>query len=149
MKKYASTIRIWRENCKMLNWSKTRGRRQHDASTHESLSGANKRTINTTAVHIVCALWAKSELKKKQTKCKVKMELVKCSWQTSSMYNVLTQTHELGDSYYKGATQRNRLIDDWRWKTAATPKEDCAASHRYSSSSPCRWSQVQQQQQSS
>ena len=45
MKKYAATIlvRIRRENCKTLHSSKTRGRQQHDESTHESLSGANKR----------------------------------------------------------------------------------------------------------
>jgi len=42
------------------------------------------------------------------------------------------QTHELGDSYDKGATQRDRLlIIDWRWTTAATAKEDHAASHSY------------------
>ena len=75
---------------------------------------------------------AKSEPKKKRT---------------SSMY-VLKQTHELVDRYDKGATQRDRLID-WRWTIAATAKEDYAASHRYSSTSPRRWSQVQQEQQSS
>ena len=64
MKKYAATIRIPRENCEMLHWSKTRGGPQHDASTHESPSGANKRT--TTAV-IIGALWAKSELEKHET----------------------------------------------------------------------------------
>ena len=40
---------IRRETFKMLHWSKTGGtaRPQHNVSTHESLSGANKRT--TTA----------------------------------------------------------------------------------------------------
>ena len=43
-------------------------------------------------------------------------------------YIVLIQTHELGDSYDQGATQRDRLlIIDWR-TTAATAKEDHAAS---------------------
>ena len=42
---------------------------------------------------------------------------------------VLIQTHKLGDSYGKGATQRDRLIGR-RLTTAATAKEDYAASHR-------------------
>ena len=45
--------------------------------------------------------------------------------------------HELGDSYDKGATQRDRLVDR-RLTAAAAAKEDCAASHRYNSNSPRR-----------
>jgi len=69
MKKYAATIlvRIRRENCEMLHWSKTRGRPQEDASTHESLSGANKRTATEV---VIGALWAKSELIKKKRNAK-------------------------------------------------------------------------------
>jgi len=44
---HAATTSIRRENCKMLHWSKTRGRPQHDESTHESPPCANTRT--TTA----------------------------------------------------------------------------------------------------
>ena len=42
-------------------------------SAHESLSGANKRA--TTPVHMIGALWAKTELEKKG-KREIKMELV-------------------------------------------------------------------------
>ena len=39
------------------------------------------------------------------------------------------------------------LIIDWRWMTAATAKEDYAASHRYrQQQQPQVWSQIQQQQ---
>ena len=64
------------------------------------------------------------------------------SWKIflKNLKNVLIiQTHELGDSYGKGAIQRDRLIDR-RLTTAAAAKEDYAASHRYSSSSPRRCS---------
>ena len=83
MKKYAATIlvRIRRENCEMLHWSKTRGRPQEDASTHESLSGANKRTATEV---VIGALWAKSELmKKNETQNKKGAGLHKCIWKTS------------------------------------------------------------------
>ena len=50
----------------------------------------------------------------------------------SMYYIVLIRTHELDDGYDKGATQRDRiLIMDRRWITAATAKEDYAASHSY------------------
>ena len=79
----------------------------------------------------VSQVWA--EKLKNETQNKNGTGLHKCNWKTSSMYYImLIQTHELGDSYDKGATQRDRLlIIDWRWTTAATAKEDYAASHRY------------------
>ena len=152
MKKYAATIlvRIRRENCEMLHWSKTRGRPQEDASTHESLSGANKRTATEV---VVGALWAKSELIKK-TKRKIKMELVftSVSGQLHVLYLVLCshkRMNELGDSYDKGATQRDRLlIIDWR--TTAQPRRTMLQVLVTDTSSSLRsWSQVQRQQQPS
>ena len=49
----------------------------------------------------------------------------------------MIQTQELGDSYGKGAIQRDRPVDR-RLTTAAAAKEDYAASRRYSSISPSR-----------
>ena len=40
---------------------------------------------------------------------------------------MLIQTHELGDSYDKGATQRDKRLIDQRRTTATTAKEDYAA----------------------
>ena len=76
----------------------------------------------------------------KIAKRNIKMELVTsaCSWKTSGMRIVLIQTHELGDSYGKGAIQRDILIGRRLKTAAAAAKEDYAASHRYSSNSP-RW----------
>ena len=81
----------------------------------------------------VSQVWAEKINKKNETQNKKWTGLHKCNWKTSSMYYiVLIQTHELGDSYDKRATPRDRLlIIDWRWTTAATAKEDHAASHSY------------------
>ena len=148
MKIYAATLRIRRENCKMLHWSKIRGRPQLDASTHEFLSGANKRT--TTAVHMIGALWAKSELEKSETQNKngsgqVQLENFKrvrtmCSYKrmlswvialTKEQHSVIDQS--IDDEQQQQQPRRTML------QVIGTD----------SSSSPRRWSQVQQQQQSS
>ena len=54
MKKYAATIRTRTYSKRELRNAslkqKTRGRPQEDASTHESLSGANKRTATEVVI---------------------------------------------------------------------------------------------------
>ena len=151
MKIYAATLRIRRENCKMLHWSKIRGRPQLDASTHEFLSGANKRT--TTAVHMIGALWAKSELEKSETQNKngsgqVQLENFKrvrtmCSYKrmlswvialTKEQHSVIDQS--IDDEQQQQQPRRTML------QVVGTAAAALVGAHRYSNSScprRCWW----------
>ena len=152
MKIYAATLRIRRENCKMLHWSKIRGRPQLDASTHEFLSGANKRT--TTAVHMIGALWAKSELEKSETQNKngsgqVQLENFKrvrtmCSYKRmlSWVIALTKEQHSVIDQSIDGEQQQQQPRRTMLQVVGTAAAAALVGGHRYSnSSSPrrCCW----------
>ena len=67
MNKMKNTPRLYVSEGKIAKcFIEARSGEDHNTTqARTGLSGANKRTINTTAVHIIGALWAKSELEKK------------------------------------------------------------------------------------